>query len=55
MQGDDQSHRITLGCTHYTFTSIRPPEPQPVPTLWTGALAVLGLMLAGLARRRFTR
>ncbi|MFD1711047.1 hypothetical protein FVQ98_00450 [Ottowia sp. GY511] len=50
--GDYQINRITLGCTHYTFTSI---APQPVPTLWPGALAVMGVMLAGFARRRFPR
>lgn len=51
--GDYQINRITLGCTHYTFSSVD--APVAVPTLWPGALAVMGLALAGLARRRLTR
>lgn len=51
--GDYQIHRLTLGCTHYTFSSVA--APQPVPTLWSGAVALLGLLLAALTRRRLAR
>ena len=40
-----------MGCVHYTFSD-RDLPVTPVPTLWPGALALMGLMLAGLARRR---
>ncbi len=51
VQGDYLINRITLGCVHYTFSD-RDLPVTPVPTLWPGALALMGLMLAGLARRR---
>ena len=40
-----------MGCVHYTFSD-RDLPVTPVPTLWPGALALMGLMLAGLAHRR---
>lgn len=52
--GDYLINRITLGCVHYTFSNVVAP-PAPVPTLWPGALALTGLLLAGLARRRLAK
>ena len=49
---DQLINRITLGCVHYTFKLPPPAVVQPVPTLWPGALLAMGLLLAGIARRR---
>ena len=52
--GDYLINRITLGCVYYTFSNVTAP-PQAVPTLWPAALALTGLLLAGLTRRRLRR
>lgn len=54
VHGDYLINRITLGCVNYTFSNVTAP-PQAVPTLWPAALALTGLLLAGLARRRLRR